>query len=331
MSGPPAAVAAVRRAVRAACSDVAAGRLVLVACSGGPDSLALAAALAHEQQHADWQAGLLTVDHGLQVGSAERAGQVVAWAASMGLAPAQVLAVTVTGPGGPEAAARQARYAALDEAAARLQAAAVLLGHTADDQAETVLLGLARGSGARSLAGMAPVRGSYRRPLLDCPRTVTLAAAEHAGVPVWTDPHNSDDAYARARLRALLPELERAAPGITAGLVRSAGLLRADADALDWWAARASAQLTTAGVSGLSCAGLAELPAAVRTRVLRSAALAAGVPAGALAAVHVRALAELVCRFPGRGPVMLPGGVTAVRVSDRLSFPTSPGERRTEE
>ena len=124
----------------------------------------------------------MTVDHGLQEGSADRAAPVAAALGGLGLDPVRAVAVTVDGGGGPEAAARTARYAALEAAAADLGAAAVLLGHTLDDQAETVLLGLARGSGARSLAGMPPRRGVFLRPLLGLRRQVTAGACAALGL-----------------------------------------------------------------------------------------------------------------------------------------------------
>lgn len=319
MAGPPVAVAAVRTAIRRALADLSAGDLVLVACSGGADSLALAVAVAHEQRRAPWRAGLVTVDHGLQPGSADRARRLAAWARLRDLDPAEVLTVQVGRAGGREAAARAARYVALDDAVARLGAAAVLLGHTLEDQAETVLLGLARGSGARSLAGMASVRGAYRRPLLERPHDLTRAVCLAEGVPTWEDPHNRDDAFTRVRLRGLLDALEQAAPGAIGGLARSAQLLRADADALDSWARRGGAEATDA-TGALDCATLAGLPAAVRTRVLHAAALVAGASAGGLGSVHVHALDDLVCHWSGQGPVMLPAGVCAARVSGRLTF-----------
>jgi tRNA(Ile)-lysidine synthase len=310
--GPLPEVAAVRRAVRAALSGLEPGSLVLVACSGGADSMALAVAAAFEAPRAGRRAGAVTVDHGLQAGSAARARSVAAELRAAGLDPVDVLRVDVGADGGPEAAARAARYAALDEAADRLGAAAVLLGHTLEDQAETVLLGLARGSGARSLAGMATARGRYRRPLLDLPREVVRAAA--AGHPTWDDPHNADPAYARARVRHdLLPALEKAlGPGVPAALARTAAQLRADAEALDGWAAEAYARADD-GQGALAVDVLATLPAAVRTRVLRRAALRAGCPATDLAAGHVRELDRLVTDWHGQGPVDLPGRVRASR------------------
>ncbi len=335
--GPPPAVAAVRLAVRRATADLGAGALLLVACSGGGDSLALAAATAFEARAARRRAGLVTVDHHLQDGSSQQAERVRRWALAAGFDPAEVRHVSVGTTGGPEAAARDARYAALDAAADRHGAAAVLLGHTLDDQAETVLLGLARGSGARSLAGMAATRGRYRRPLLGLRRLVTAAACAADGLEPWADPHNSDPAYTRVAIRAVLAALETAAPGATVGLARTADLLRADADALEATARTVLATLTGAdGADGalstarpdraLSCADLADLPPAVRTRVLHAAALAAGVPPGSVSAGHIGALDALVVAWRGQGPVALPGGRSATRRDGRLTFTAGAGD-----
>ncbi len=325
--GPEPEVAAVRRAVRASWHDLPAGATVLVACSGGPDSMALAAAVAFEAPRAGLLAGAVTVDHQLQPGSRERAEKVAADLAALGLAPVEVVTVAVTGDGGPEAAARAARYQALDDAADRFGAEAVLLGHTRDDQAETVLLGLARGSGPRSLAGMAAVRGRYRRPLLDLPRDVVRAAA--AGHPTWDDPHNVDAAFTRSRVRTdVLPGLERdLGPGVAAALARTAALLRADTDALDGWAAAAHTEAAEGG-EGLGIAVLAGLPAAVRTRVLRRAAIEAGCPATDLDAGHVAGLDRLVTDWHGQGPLHLPGAVSAQRACGRLALSRQPRSSR---
>jgi tRNA(Ile)-lysidine synthase len=309
------AVAATRVAVRAALADIDAGDLLLVAVSGGADSLALAAAAAHEAPRCGLRAGAVTVDHALQAGSAERAGDVARCCSELGLDPAEVATVSVGAAGGPEAAARDARYAALDAAAERTGATFVLLGHTLDDQAETVLLGLARGSGARSLAGMPAQRGRLLRPFLGIRRETTSAACRALDLTPWADPHNRDPAYARARVRAAaIPALEDAlGPGVAEALARSASLLRDDADALDAWAERESA-------APLDVERLAALPAAVRTRVLRRAALAAGANPGELAVGHVRDIERLVTHWRGQGPVSLPGGLVAERAYDRLSF-----------
>jgi tRNA(Ile)-lysidine synthase len=319
--GPAPAVASVRKAVRACVTDLAPGDLVLAACSGGADSLALAAALAFVAPRAGLRAGAVTVDHGLQEGSAARAASVAAVLAGLGLDPVTTASVSVeagTGhAGGPEAAARTARYAALSRVAAGDGAAAVLLGHTLDDQAETVLLGLARGSGARSLAGMPPRRGVFRRPLLGLRRPVTAEACAALGLDPWQDPHNADRRFARVRVRLdALPALEAAlGPGVAEALARTAGQLRADAEVLE----KISSERTD-GDSPLSAASLAELPGAVRTRVLRSAALAAGCPAGALTAGHVARIEELVTGWHGQRWIDLPGGVRASRRAGQLCF-----------
>jgi tRNA(Ile)-lysidine synthase len=219
---------------------------------------------------------------------------------------------------GPEAAARTARYLAIDAVADDLGAALVLLGHTADDQAEQVLLGLVRGSGTRSLAGMPGRRGRYDRPLLGLPRSMTVAACAALGLDPWQDPHNGDPRFTRVRVRSLLADAEAAlGPGIGAALARSADLARADADALDAIAERARLELGPPG-RGMDVEALAGLPDAVRARVLRRAALAAGSPAGALAAVHVRALDALVTAWRGQGAVALPGRVSGERRCGRL-------------
>jgi tRNA(Ile)-lysidine synthase len=302
--------------------DLAPGDLLLVACSGGADSLALAAAVAFVAPRAGLLAGAITVDHGLQPGSAERAVAVGEALTALGLDPVEVVTVVVGHDGGPEGAARSARYDALAAAADRLGAVSVLLGHTRDDQAETVLLGLARGSGARSLSGMAGRSGVYRRPLLDLDRSVVRAAA--AGLDTWEDPHNADPSFGRSRVRhEVLPALESTlGPGIAAALARSAALLRADADALDTWADQAWADAGGSGADGLDVSALLVLPAAVRTRLLRRAALEAGSPAGDLSAGHVGELDRLLTDWHGQGPLDLPGRVSAARQCGRLQFST---------
>jgi len=355
--GPHPAVASCRRAVRELLNGLETDRLVLVACSGGADSLALAAAVAFEAPRAGLRAGAVTVDHGLQPGSADRATAVATELKRLGLDPVEIATVTVEPGGGPEAAARRARYRALDEAAGRLGATTIFLGHTRDDQAETVLLGLARGSGARSLAGMAPVSGDgrYRRPLLAVNRDTTRLACRAEGLQPWEDPHNTDPSYTRVRVRLeALPALERAAgPGVAEALARTAALLRADADALDTWAADLLARATSpheghlhpigrgegalhaprdgaqppltgasAGQVTLDVAVLLEAPTAVRTRALRLAALGAGAPPADLFAVHVEALDALLTDWHGQQRVDLPGSVKGCRRYGKLILAT---------
>lgn len=335
MAPLPPAVAAVRLAVRRALSELALpagpGELarpagpVLVACSGGPDSLALAAACAFVAPRLGRRAGLVTVDHQLQPGSAERAAQVAGWARGVGLDPVIACRASVAGrPGGPEAAARAARYQALVEAAGAAGASAVLLGHTLDDQAETVLLALARGAGPRGLAGMPRRRVvdgvTFVRPLLEVRRADTAAACREAGHPPWQDPHNSDPAYTRSRVRAALPVLIEAlgTTGVVANLARTAALVAADNEVLDGLAAKVLESAVDAPDRGLGIDALGGCPDAVRTRVLHRWARSLGVAAGSLSARHVRALDALVCRWHGQGAVALPGGVHVVRDGRRL-------------
>ncbi|MFE4051954.1 tRNA lysidine(34) synthetase TilS [Streptomyces sp. YIM B13518] len=335
--GPHPAVAAIRLAVRRVLNDIlddhgrAPGRpahepppspLVLVACSGGADSMALASALAFEAPRLGVRAGGVTVDHGLQADSDLRAAEVASRLRELGLEPVESVAVTVGRDGGPEAAARDARYAALDAAADRHGAAAVLLGHTRDDQAETVLLGLARGSGIRSLSGMAAVSGAdgrYRRPFLRLDRQTARKACMVQSLPVWDDPHNADPAYTRSRLRHEgLPALEKAlGKGVVEALARTAQLSRDDADALDAWAGRAEAGVRDAD-GRLECAALHDLPPAVRRRVLRRAAIEAGAPAGSLFARHIEEVDRLITGWRGQGAINLPGRVVARRQGGRL-------------
>jgi tRNA(Ile)-lysidine synthase len=305
------------------------GGLVLVACSGGADSLALAAAVAFETPRTGLRAGAVIVDHNLQAGSLTVAERAADQCLGLGLDPVEVITVQVGGTvgvsgsgagSGPESRARDARYGAFDDVVARLGAVAVLLGHTRDDQAEQVLLGLARGSGARSLSGMPACRGPYVRPLLGVPRSTTVAACEAAGLAAWLDPHNSDPAYGRVRARALLPILEtELGAGTVAALARSADLLREDADALDDLASQALSQIREAGPGqGVAAAALVGLRKAIRTRVWRLLAIEAGCPPGALIATHIDALDTLVTSWRGQGPIDLPGHVQGSRSDGRV-------------
>lgn len=314
---PP--LAAIRVAVRRALTDIPTGGLVLVACSGGADSLALAAATAFVAPRLGIRAGLVTIDHNLQPGSAQRADAVVAWASHAGLDPVRAVSVDVSGrPGGPEAAAREARYEALVALAKQERAPAVLFGHTRDDQAETVLLALARGAGPRGLSGMPAEREvdgvRLLRPLLDIGRAETRAACTVLGLTPWDDPHNVDPSYARARVRAdVIPVLVRAlGPAVVENLARTAALIAADTVALDE-VARSALEEARTGTAMLSVAALARLVPAVRTRVLHFWARELGAPPAALSHRHVAALAALVTDWRGQGPVHLPGAIRVLR------------------
>lgn len=292
--------------------------LVLVACSGGPDSLALAAACAFEAPRRRVRAGAVVVDHQLQEGSAAVAQRAAEQCRGLGLDPVRVVTVgCAPGQEGLEASARGARYAALEAEAQQLGADLVLLGHTRDDQAEQVLLGLARGSGARSLSGMPSARGRYRRPFLDVTRAQTEAACAAQGLHPWADPHNSDPAYARARVRALIPTMEEVlGPGLAAALARTADQLRADADYLDALAGKALADL---GPGPWEVATLGAIPPALRLRVWRRLLVAAGAPAGQVSARHVAACDALVTAWRGQGPVSAPGPTSVSRRGSQVS------------
>ncbi len=321
-------VAAVRLAVRRRLPEDSAAPVV-VACSGGADSLALLAAAVFEGRKRGHHVVGATVDHGLQEGSGAHASQVCAQMAALGADETVAVRVQVEPRGrGVEGAAREARYAVLAEVAQRCgDTTVVLLGHTRDDQAETVLLGLARGSGARSLQGMRRGFDCFVRPLLDLTRQQTEAACRAQDIEAWADPHNADPRFTRARVRhTVLPVLEaELGPGIAATLARTADQLRADNEVLDALAGSLLAE--TAGPDGVRAAAVAAAPEAVRSRALRVAAVAAGGIDAELTHAHVVALGDLV-RGP-EGPVRhklvrLPGHLTAYREGDLLRFRRTP-------
>ena len=313
------ATVAIRSAVRECLSSCSAGDTVLVAVSGGADSLALAAALVPESKNLLVNLVGVTIDHQLQKTSGEQAAKVLAQLSELGIDKVEIVKVEVEMLDGLEASARRARYAALDALAEKYNAKLVFLGHTLNDQAESVLLGLARGSGARSLSGMARCTGKYCRPLLEITRSETVAACDENNLTPWIDPHNSDSSFARVRVRTdALPKLEDSiGPGITEALARTADLLRDDADALDGWAASVAADLDLAD---LEINRLTELPKAVRSRILRKAIYAAGAPIGSITAEHVASVEAFVTSWHGQGACSLPGGVKVSRISGRLSL-----------
>lgn len=312
------AVPAVRNAVRTWLEKYEAGDTVLVAVSGGADSLALAHALSIEAKKFIITVIGVTVDHQLQDNSSVQAEKVKEQLRSMDL-DCIIKKVNVENENGLEASARKARYEALLETVKEKNAVAVFLGHTRDDQAETVLLGLARGSGTRSLSGMAHHNGLYVRPLLEITREQNEQYCDEMKLQYWNDPHNENPEFSRVRVRnEALPVLEKSiGPGIAEALARSSHLLRDDADALDHWANREEIHLD---LSNLDCAHLETLPRAIRTRVIRSAIYAAGAPAGMVSWEHVSAVEALITAWSGQGALNLPGGVKVERISGRLSL-----------
>jgi tRNA(Ile)-lysidine synthase len=312
------AVPAVRNAVRTWLERYEAGDTVLVAVSGGADSLALAHALSVESKEFVITVIGVTVDHQLQEQSGAQAEKVVAQLKNFGL-DCIIKKVNVDLKDGLEASARAARYSALQETADEKSAVAVFLGHTRDDQAETVLLGLARGSGTRSLSGMTYHNGVYVRPLLEITRDQSERYCEEVKLQYWSDPHNENPDFSRVRVRNVaLPALETSiGPGISEALARSAHLLRDDADALDHWA---KAEELALDLLNLDCAHLEKLPRAIRTRLIRAAIYAAGAPAGMVTMEHVSGVEALITAWSGQGALNLPGGVKVERISGRLSL-----------
>ncbi|MGO2541681.1 MAG: tRNA lysidine(34) synthetase TilS [Specibacter sp.] len=304
--------------------------LVLVGCSGGPDSLALAAVCAFFARRGEVRVGAVVVDHQMQAGSADVARSTAAALRGLGLDPVVVRTVDLAHDGaGPEAAARAARFAALEAAAHEMGARHVLLGHTLDDQAESVLLGLARGSGTRSLAGMRERRGMYLRPFLGLHRDETLAICAALDLAPWHDPANQDPAYLRVRVRnVVIPHLNaELGPGIAESLARSANILGHDADFLDELAGveyeklavRAPAENGRTEEILLSEDGLRGLAPALKMRVLALAVVELG---GAQPSLERLAAAEkLLARTGSAGPVQLAGKVSVFRISRNQGVP----------
>lgn len=331
MTGPHPAVAAARAAVREAIEGLEPGTRLWVACSGGPDSLALTAATAFIARKGGYVAGAIVVDHGIQKDSGRVTLHAIDQCRLAGMATVFVEKVKVGREGGLEAAARVARYDAIER---RIIAEGghnphVLLGHTMDDQAETVLLALARGSGARALAGMSPRRGNILRPFLGLRRRDTVAVCEAMGLKPWLDPTNEPDGGSkRSALRGkVMPSLvDVLGPGVIPGLARSAALLQADADELDRQAR--AALHASAPLEAWPVDMLAALPEALRGRILKM--LAERLGAGPLTSAHVRAIDQLVTNYRGQGSVALPGGFEARREYGRLIVDNPEDLRRQE-
>ncbi len=310
-----------RRAARNALAHFEPGDRILLAVSGGADSLLLAAATKLEASKVGIQLHALVVDHQLQNGSGDVAASAQKKLIGLGITEvkvAQVLVSNNSGNGGMEAAARSARYKALDDEADRIGAVAIFLGHTEDDLAETVLLGLARGSGTRSLSGMAFHVGRYVRPFLELTRAQVLAACKESGIEFWSDPQNEDSSFARVRVRnEILPRMEKEiGPGISKALARTSRILREDADALDLIAGDLFATLVDPTQIPIEL--ISELPSAVRKRVIKRAIEAMGAPT--LTAEQIQEVDALIGAWKGQGAVALAGGITVRRDSGRLTL-----------
>ncbi len=305
----------------------------VVGCSGGPDSLALVASAVWALAHRGEGLHVVVVDHGLQEGSAQVAREAADAAHALGCDSVEIRRVEVGAAGGPEAAARGARREALRVAAREQGSNQILLAHTREDQAETVLMRLARGSGARSLSAMRRCDPPWHRPFLDIPREIVHRVAgeylEPLGLTPWDDPHNHDPAFTRVRVRSSMRTLESdLGPGFVPGLVRSAELLGDDADALDSWAQGAFHRCVR--IDGPHCeaelASLAEMPRAVRTRVIRLMHRSVSVNDDDLEFDHVQQVEAMVSDWKGQGDASLPGSVTASVAYGRLVLVAHPRE-----
>ena len=264
----------------------------------------------------------VVVDHGLQPNSNQITTKVVAQLKTIGYKRVETAVAQVIVTDGLEASARRARYKVFHQFIDSYQPKYFFLAHTLNDQAETALLGLARGSGARSLSGMATQNNLFVRPLLKITRQMSEAACAEAGIDFWSDPHNQDLKFARVRVRKnVLPTLEEnLGPGITEALVRTADLLRDDADALDGFANEFFAQVDS---KNLEINDLERLPKAIRSRVLRLAIYQAGAPSGSLTAEHIEAAEALISNWHGQKEVSLPGNVKLLRNSGRIVLSAS--------
>jgi tRNA(Ile)-lysidine synthase len=291
---------------------------LVTACSGGADSLALAFAARYVASRRDLKYAAVIIDHGLQQGSADIAARVRDQLDRLGYHDVTITAVQVdrSAAAGLEAAAREARYRALDTEA-RARSATLMLGHTLDDQAETVLLGLARGSGSRSLAGMASRVGHFVRPFLGIRRATTEQVCAELGLNPWQDPHNADRRFTRVRVReTVLPTLEaELGPGVAEALARTAELVRDDNELLDRLATEASRIEGMGGTDTLDCAALQAQPPALRRRIIRLWLLTHGL--GDLSLRHISAVESLVIDWHGQKAIQIPGA-TVTRTAGRL-------------
>jgi tRNA(Ile)-lysidine synthase len=290
---------------------------ILFGCSGGADSMAMALALLLEAK--DQKIIPVVVDHGLQPNSGLITNKTISALADIGYKEIKSAMAQITITDGLEASARRARYQIFNQFIDAYNAKYFLLAHTLNDQAEQVLLGLARGSGTRSLSGMATQNNLFVRPLLKISRSTTEAACAEGGVKVWHDPHNEDLRFTRVRVRKnILPIIEEnLGPRITEALARSADLLRDDADALDGFALEFINQVDP---FDLEVKDLERLPKAIRSRVLRLAIYNAGAPGGSLTADHIGAVEALISDWHGQKEVALPGNVKVLRNSGRINL-----------
>ena len=320
MTNPPIEL---QNAVQNLLKEFEAGDLVLVACSGGADSLALAWTTAVVGKRLELKTGAIIVDHQLIPESSEVAANAKKQCEELGLSEVIVKKVKVEQTNeGLEAAARIARYQAFEIVLSETKAKAILLAHTQDDQAETVLMRLTRGSGAKSLSGMTEVSGKYLRPFLHLRKKLVHDSLDLIGLKAWQDPANTDKQYLRVKVRQdLMPRLvEVLGESTISSLDKTAHLLRLDNQALEELAQQFVDSQADVKVNGLNIKELEKLPEAIRTRVLRICGVASGVHPGPFSFEHIEAIDALVKNWHGQGNVDLPGFIQATRVGNSLRF-----------
>jgi tRNA(Ile)-lysidine synthase len=301
-------------------SHTKSGQKLLVAVSGGADSLALASATEFEAKKLGLKIAACVIDHSLQKNSEKVAAQTAKTLAALGFKEVVVKKVSVGKAGGPEAAARTARHTALETIRQQTKSHFILLGHTSSDQAETVLLGLVRGSGAKSLSGMSEKTGMLLRPLLGIDRAITEAFCKDSGIKYWSDPQNKDDKFLRVLIRyKVLPFLELLLGGSVAkSLIRTADQLREDDQYLDSQAGKSFKRYARVSASGVSfdAREIGKLPQAILNRVIKKAVDSFGAESSR---THVLAVSDLVLSWHGQKPLALPG-VRVVRKGNTITF-----------
>ena len=311
----------IRLAVRTSLtSNTKPGQKLLIAVSGGADSLALAAACEFEAKKLGLKIAAAVIDHSLQKGSDKVAAQTANTLSALGFEEVVVKKIAVGKAGGPEAAARTARYTALETIRQKTKSHYIVLGHTSSDQAETVLLGLVRGSGSKSLSGMSEKTGFLLRPLLGIERATTEAFCKDSGIKYWSDPQNKDEKFLRVMIRKhVLPFLEKQLGGsVAASLVRTSDQLREDNSYLESQADKSFKKYAKVSGSGISfdAKAIEKLPAAILNRVIKKALDGFGSESSR---THVLAVSDLVLSWHGQKPLALPG-VRVVRKGNTISF-----------
>ncbi len=315
-----------QNAVQNLLKDFDAGDYVLVGCSGGADSLALAWTTLVVGKRLELKTGVIIVDHQLFPESNSVALNAKKQCEDLGIEEVIIKKVNVEqNHEGLEAAARIARYEAFENVLQETNAQVILLAHTQDDQAETVLMRLTRGSGAKSLSGMAQVSGKYLRPFLHLRKKLVHDSLDLIGLKAWQDPANTDHQFLRVKVRhELMPKIvEVLGESAISSLDKTSQLLRLDNQALEDLAQQFFESQKDVKTNGLEISELEKLPEAIRTRVLRICAIASGVHPGPFSFEHIEAIDALVKNWRGQGNVDLPGFIQATRVNGSLRFVAS--------